>query len=319
MNPAPSNGDPPEETSPESSEPIEANEANTPQPPRGFPVTFSGVASFAQTGWGRLLGWQWMMALALGGAVLIVLARHWAPVLDTAVQRMPATTGWQNGALLWPDDTPVELGRTPYFCLIVDPEGTARAGQLADVQLELRREDWLLGSMLGYLELPYAPGDLPLAQAELAPWWGARRPFLLGTLSAAAGVLAWLASLGLGLAGSVVARTVAYYVDRQCTLGDGWRLAAAAQLPAALLLSVGVLCYGLGLLPWMGLLVLGPVALLVAWVYLFFAPFFLPALEPTGENPFEDSEPDDDDEDASPAEAAEGNPFHESAEEDSAG
>ncbi len=65
MNPAPSNGDPPEETSPESSEPIEAN---TPQPPRGFPVTFSGVASFAQTGWGRLLGWQWMMALALGGA-----------------------------------------------------------------------------------------------------------------------------------------------------------------------------------------------------------------------------------------------------------
>ncbi|MBT5322952.1 MAG: hypothetical protein HOL43_11360, partial [Verrucomicrobiales bacterium] len=51
MEPAPPNGEPPEETSPESREPIE------PSSPKGFPVTFSGVASFAETGWGRLLGW----------------------------------------------------------------------------------------------------------------------------------------------------------------------------------------------------------------------------------------------------------------------
>ncbi len=125
MEPAPSNGEPPEETSPESSEPIEPP-PEPPSPPKGFPVTFSGVASFAETGWGRLLGWQFLMALALGGAVLLVLARHWAPVVDSAMAQLPAETGWRNGTLVWPDEKPVELGRNNYFCLIVDPTGTAR-------------------------------------------------------------------------------------------------------------------------------------------------------------------------------------------------
>ena len=162
MEPAPSNGEPPEETSPEPSEPIKPSAEPEPSPPKGFPVTFSAVASFAETGWGRLLGWQFLMALALGGAVLLVLGRHWAPVVDSAMAKLPAETGWRNGALVWPDDKPVELGRNNYFCLIVDPAGTARQGQLADVQVELRRDDWLLGSVFGYFELNYAPGDLPL-------------------------------------------------------------------------------------------------------------------------------------------------------------
>ena len=292
MEPAPPNGEPPEETSPDTTEPQPELESppEPPSPPKGFPVTFSGVASFAETGWGRLLGWQFMMALALGGAVLLVLARHWAPVVDSAMQQLPAETGWRDGALVWPDNKPVELGRNNYFCLIVDPEGTARQGQLADVQVELRREDWLLGSVFGYFELNYAPGDLPLLREELAPWWGARRPFLLLALGAAAGALVWLGWLALGLAGGVVARSVAFYVDRQCNYTQGWRLAAAAQLPAALLLAVGVLCYALGLLPWMGLLVLVPLAALVAWAYLFFAPFFLPRIEAIEPNPFDGEE-----------------------------
>ena len=314
MEPAPPNGEPPEETSPESSEPIEPSLEPKPSPPKGFPVTFSGVASFAETGWGRLLGWQFLIALALGGAALLVLARHWAPVIDSAMQQLPAETGWRNGVLVWPDDKPVEFGRNNYFCLIVDPEGTARQGQLADVQIELRREDWLLGSVFGYFELKYARGDLPLLREELAPWWGARRPFLLLALGAAAGALAWLGWLVLGIAGGVVVRSVAFYVDRQCPTDGGWRLAAAAQLPASLLLSVGVLCYALGLLPWMGLLVLVPLAALVAWGYLFFAPFFLPRIEVSGPNPFEgdEEETNADGDESEIAEPEEANPFQES-------
>ena len=312
MEPAPSNGEPPEETSPEPSEPIK------PSAHKGFPVTFSGVASFANTGWGRLLGWQFLMALALGGAVLLVLGRHWAPVVDSAMAKLPAETGWRNGALVWPDDKPVELGRNNYFCLIVDPAGTARQGQLADVQVELRRDDWLLGSVFGYFELNYTPGDLPLMREELAPWWGARRPFLLLALGAAAGALAWLGWLALGLVGGVVARSVAFYVDRQCPTGGGWRLAAAAQLPAMLLLSVGILCYALGLLPWMGLLVLVPLVALVAWGYLFFAPFFLPHIEVSGANPFEgeEEEADTDGDESEIAQPEEADPFQGSEDSD---
>ena len=307
MEPAPSNGEPPEETSPE---PIEPSAEPT-LPPRGFPVTFRGVASFAETSWGRLLGWQFLMALALGGAVLLVLGRHWAPVVDSAMEKLPAKTGWRNGALVWPDDTQVEMGRNNYFCLIVDPSGTARQGQLADVQVELRREDWLLGSVFGYFEFDYAPGDLPLHREELAPWGGARRPFLLLALGLGTGVLAWLGWLALGLASGVVARTVAFYVNRQCNFTAGWRLAAAAQLPAALLMVMGVLCYALGLLPWMGLLVLVPLAALVGWAYLFFAPFFLPRIEPSGPNPFEgiDLEEEGEGNGSEVAEPDEANPF----------
>jgi hypothetical protein len=314
MEPAPSNGEPPEETSPESTEPSAEPGPSPPTLPKGFPVTFTGVASFAETGWGRLLGWQFLMALALGGAVLLVLARHWAPVVDSAMQQLPAETGWRDGALVWPDDKPVELGRNNYFCLIVDPAGTARQGQLADVQVELRREDWLLGSVFGYFELNYAPGDLPLQRKELAPWWGARRPFLLLAMGAAAGALAWLGWLALGLGGGVIARAVAFYVDRQCPPGGGWRLASAAQLPATLLLAVGVLCYALGLLPWIGLLILVPVAALVAWGYLFFAPFFLPKIEATGPNPFEHetSETEQDDDESESSDPDESDPFQDS-------
>jgi hypothetical protein len=316
MEPAPSNGEPPEETSPESTEPSAEPGPSPPTLPKGFPVTFTGVASFAETGWGRLLGWQFLMALALGGAVLLVLARHWAPVVDSAMQQLPPETGWRDGALVWPDDKPVELGRNNYFCLIVDPAGTARQGQLADVQVELRREDWLLGSVFGYFELNYAPGDLPLQRKELAPWWGARRPFLLLAMGAAAGALAWLGWLALGLGGGVIARAVAFYVDRQCPPGGGWRLASAAQLPATLLLAVGVLCYALGLLPWIGLLILVPVAALVAWGYLFFAPFFLPKIEATGPNPFEhetsETEQDDDESEGESSDPDESDPFQDS-------
>ena len=167
MEPAPPNGEPPEETSPESSEPIEPSVEPKPSPPKGFPVTFSGVASFSETGWGRLLGWQFLIALALGGAVLLVLARHWAPVVDSVMQQLPAETGWRNGVLVWPDDKPVEFGRNNYFCLIVDPEGTARHGQLADVQVELRREDWLLAAGCWRLA---AGGWLLAAAGWLAGW-----------------------------------------------------------------------------------------------------------------------------------------------------
>jgi hypothetical protein len=319
MEPAPSNGEPPEETSPDATEPQpELESPPEPSPPKGFPVTFGGVASFAETGWGRLLGWQFLMALALGGAVLLVLARHWAPVVDSAMTQLPAETGWRDGAMVWPDDKPVELGRNNYFCLIVDPAGTARQGQLADVQVELRREDWLLGSVFGYFELNYAPGDLPLLREELAPWWGARRPFLLLALGAGAGAVAWLGWLALGFVGGMVVRSVAFYVNRQCPTGGGWRLAAAAQLPAALLMAVGVLCYALGLLPWMGLLVLMPLAALVAWAYLFFAPFFLPRIEATDPNPFEgeDEETDTADDESKIAEPDEPNPFQDAKDED---
>ena len=73
---------PPAET-PEAQECVPVEE-NAPAP-SGFPFSFSSVASFAATGWGRLLLWQAVLAIALGGSVMLVLGQYWAPVLDAAV------------------------------------------------------------------------------------------------------------------------------------------------------------------------------------------------------------------------------------------
>ena len=87
----------------------------------------------------------------------------------------------------------------------------------------------------------------------------------------------WLAFVWplAALAGAWPVRTVAYFADREGSLGTYWRLALAAMIPAAVLFALGVVCYGLGLLPLLGLVVVFALHLVVAWVFMFFAPFYL--------------------------------------------
>jgi hypothetical protein len=81
---------------------------------------------------------------------------------------------------------------------------------------------------------------------------------------------------------------VAFFADREGSMGNHWQLATAALMPGAVFFGMGVLCYGLGLLPLLGLLIVWVLHLIVGWGYLFFAPFFLPQMEEDEEsnNPF---------------------------------
>jgi len=281
-----------------------------PEPPSGFPFTPRGAASFAQTGWGRLFAWQLVIALTFGGGVLLVLGQHWAVVVDRAIQdHFPAQAGLQKGQLIWPDDRPQVFDHNRFLCVLVDPNAAADHGQLADVQIELRRGSWVCSSVFGQMEFDYLQRDFPLARERFVPWWGSRRPFLLLGLGVAAGLAGWLGWLALGFLAIWPAKIIAYYSDRERGFAQLWRMAAAAFLPASALLAMGVLCYALRLLPLMGLLVLLPLHLILGGGYLFFTSFYLPKLGASSENPFdEDTAPLDGDEEESPrAEAA--NPF----------
>jgi hypothetical protein len=59
--------------------------------------------------------------------------------------------------------------------------------------------------------------------------------------------------------------------------------------------GMGILCYGLGLLPLLGLMLVWLLHLVVGWAYLFFAPFHLPQIEEEHmeDNPFADADEDD--------------------------
>ena len=150
---------PPAET-PEAQEcaPVEENAPA----PSGFPFSFSSVASFAATGWGRLLLWQAVLAIALGGSVMLVLGQYWAPVLDAAVAQLPEQAGLHEGQLNWPADQTGVLSENGYLRIIIDPTSQQQHGQLADLQIEFRRDSWVLSSVLGYLDFRYAVDELSL-------------------------------------------------------------------------------------------------------------------------------------------------------------
>lgn len=272
-------------------------ESSEAQSPPQLPFTFRGVAVLAR-------GPGWKLAAALLAAALLVAAcctwflnRHWVPAIEEAIANLPASEGAiRDGRLHWPDAkwrelTKLGAGAKPYC--IVDPRNQKPDGGGADLQIELREEQWVLSSMLGDWRLPYPRWlRVDLNQQRLGPWWGARRPFLL--LGAGVAVVLWLVCLWplAGLIGAWPVRTVAYFADRKGGLGTHWRLALAAMIPGAVLFALGVVCYGLGLLPLIGLVMVFAVHLVVDWVYMFFAPFYLPRIDaaPRKGNPFKDKE-----------------------------
>ena len=256
----------------------------------GFPLTFSGVASFASTGWARLFLWQAVVIATIAGSFMLLLGQHWSPVLDTAIAQLPEQGGLIEGRLQWSDTHTGTLAGNQFLRIIVDPKGEQQHGQIADFQIELRNESWVVGSILGYVEFPYAPKTFRIDRTKHIPWWGSRRPFLLIGISLSVGLIYGVMSLLLGFFGIWPAKAVAFFSDRQGRTGQLLRLGTAAWLPPGALMATASHCYALSLLPLMGLSIMIPLYFLVGWVYLFFSPLFLPRAVHSDENPFETEE-----------------------------
>jgi hypothetical protein len=147
------------------------------------------------------------------------------------------------------------------------------------VQLELRRSGFKIKSLLGNLALPY-PKDIVIAlnRAEVESRWGAWRPFLLVGFAVCVviGVMAiWLV---LATAYSLPLRLLTFYSDRDVGWLGCWRMAGAAQLPGALLISGGILLYNFNRLNLIGLLFAWLLHVVIAWIYIGIAPARLPRL-----------------------------------------
>jgi len=259
-----------------------------PEKTSGFPITFVGVASFATTGWGRLFLWQAIVVTAMAGSLMLLLGQHWSPVLDSAISKLPEQGGLHKGRLQWPETPSGTLAGNRFLLIIVDPNGEQQHGQLADFQIELRSESWILGSILGYLEFPYALQTFQINRTKQIPWWGSRRPFLLIGISLSIGLTYGFVCLLLGLIGIWPAKTVAYFSDRQGGFGPLLRLSTAAWLPPGALIATASFCYALNLLPLVGFLIMIPICCMAGWIYLFFSPFFLPNTVHSDRNPFDE-------------------------------
>jgi hypothetical protein len=266
--------------------------------PRAWqPLTPRGVAAFAAASFGRLWLVQSIVAALAGLAVIWFLNRAWCPVFSAAIPQLPAQAEVRHARLNWPGPSPQLLAENRFLAITVDLRHEGQARSPAHVQVELGEQTIKVISILGFAELRYPTGwRIGLSRSDAEPWWGAWKPAVLAMTGAATLVSLMVVWPILAALYSGPAWLLAFFANRGGTWAGLWRLAQAALLPGALVLSLGIVLYGFGLLDLLFLFLAAGAHLVVGWSYLVMAIFKLPARQEGGsaspdQNPFAPSEP----------------------------
>ena len=251
------------------------------------PFTPKGVAAFAASPPSRWMALQVVVALIAVSVVIWFLNANYAPTILEAIQNSPDPAVIEKGRL---ENLPSEiLTQKKFLAVIVDLESTRQSGQTSDLQLELRPDYFQICSILGCVTLEYPQETISLGRSVAEPWWGARQPIILGICGALTLVGMLLTWTLLSLIYAPIVKLLAYFADRELSWRGSWRLASAAQMMAALLMSFAILLYGLQAFDLIRFLFFFSAHFVVAWVYVFAAPHFLPRMSaggPTANNPF---------------------------------
>ena len=242
-----------------------------------------------------------VFALMVSATVVWFVQQAWVPVIDKTIKQMPPTGEIRGGRLDWPSGTVLQQ-EGPFMRIAVRPEGFTNVVESADLVLAFDASRLQVGSSLGLglLTLPYPTGwILSFNKTELEPWWGARSHMVLAGLGLLVVLTLLFAWSALGLLYTFPAKV--FSVNRVDWAG-AWKIAVAAQLPGALVMSIGIVFYGLKQLDLVALLVVWGVHLMLPWVYLMFSPILAPkppkpqkakskktkAKRDPGDNPFDE-------------------------------
>lgn len=266
------------------------NEPNPTKPFAWEPLTPPGVAAFAGASWGRLWSVQFIVALLVAATVVWFLKTAWFPVVSAAIRELPAQGEIRDGKLSGPITAPQLLAESRFLAFVVDLQHEGQVRSPAQVQVEFGRNDIQFFSLLGYQQFDYPTGrSFVFNRIDLEPKWGAWQPPVL-----------WL-TFGAVVAGLMLSWTLlatvyclpvwlaGFFANRHLNFGASWKLAGAALLPGALLLTAAILFYGLGMLDLVQLAAAFAAHFLIGWIYLFAAPLFAPKLEIVAgpkQNPF---------------------------------
>ncbi len=264
-------------------------------------MTFGGVARFAVASLWRLLMVELVFALMVAATVVWFVQQAWVPVIDKSIRQMPPTGEIRAARLAWPSGAVLQQ-EGPFMRIDVRPGGFTNVVESADLVLAFDASRLQVGSSLGLglLTLPYPTGwILSFNKTELEPWWGARSHMVLAGLGLLVVLTLLFAWSALGLLYTFPAKV--FSVNRVDWAGAR-KIAVAAQLPGALVMSIGIVFYGLKQLDLVALLVVWGVHLVLPWVYLMFSPILAPnppkpqkakskktkAKRDPGDNPFDE-------------------------------
>ena len=239
---------------------------------------------------GRLLLVQFGVALLAAAAVVWFLHEAWFPTIGAAIGQLPPQGEIRSGSLNWRSHSPASLSEGRFLAFTVDLKHAGRARSPAHIQIEFGQRDCQIFSLLGFVQLAYPRGwVVAFNRAKLIPWWGAWAPPILG-------IVAGLVIVGLMLTWALLATMfclpvwlVGFFANRELSLRGSWRLAGAALLPGALLLTAAIVLYGSGAFDLVRLAVAGAAHLVVGWAYLIVSPLRCPSHPAAGaikKNPF---------------------------------
>lgn len=255
------------------------------------PFTPRGVASFARASFGWLFFAQFVIALIAAAAIAWYFYDGCFPTVQAAIENLPAEGGIHSGHLEW-NGTPQTLAEGHFLAFDVDSDHSGQIRSITDLQIEFGAKSVRIISLFGFTDISYPVNQtIPFNQPELNPLWKAWRMVILFFIAAASivlllatwSILATIYFLPLWLLG--------FLTNRDLNLRTSWKLSAAALLPGALLMIIGILLYAFGFINLVTLLFVCAAHFVLHWLYLFFGLFFLPRTSTSTprENPFQPS------------------------------
>jgi hypothetical protein len=246
-----------------------AEDADAP-PAAWQPLTFGGVAAFAGARLGRLLTAELAAAIMVAASAVWFLHRAYCPVILQAIQKMPETARVAHGELQGVPDT--LMAESKFLAIVAEARAGGEIGQDADLQIELRQHDFCAGSVFWPdwgLDFRYGRGPvLNLARSNLEPWWSAWQPVLLTGAGGATVLFVLLVWAILAAIYVAPAKFIAWYADRYLPWRGAWRLASAALLPGAIVLTAAIILYGWSVIDLVGLSFLVALHIIIGWIYL---------------------------------------------------
>jgi hypothetical protein len=254
------------------------------------PLTPHGVAAFAHAKRRRLLWVQLVFAVLAAITVVWFLRIAWFPTVREAIRQLPARGEIHMGKLVWRGTSPQLLAEGRFLAFTVDTNHTGELKSTAHFQIEFGPDTARVFSLFGFRDFPYAKDYVTaFNRTDLEPWWGAWEPPILWITFGCIIIALLLSWTVLTTLYAFPVWLAAFFMNRNLNFWNSWKLAGAALMPGALLMTVAFFFYGLGVLDLIRLLVAFGVHWIVGWVYLIWGVTISPKIilvETEMKNPF---------------------------------